>query len=284
MVIYPGELGNGNVYFVDPSNGDDDNSGVSANNAKKTMQAAVDLCTDWNGDHIVRLKGNETVTTPVLFNKQGITVRIQSFGMPLESAGERFMTYGSHTDGPAAIVSAPCKLVGLGFCGSEAAGGSLEIDGETGGFSGGNFVELNSCRFSHWGVAKAFALILQGTGDVWVDSCYFDGYTAGYTTAAIQCELAGTSGTWVTRIINNTFININTYAIKMATGAVPVRGIVKGNTVIGAGKFFDDNNVTGSFGFYDNWLPTATDATSYGDTVANLKIAGYKFAGNHYSE
>jgi len=249
-----------------------------------TMQEAIDACVDWRGDVIIKKAGTETVTTPVLFNKKGITVVTEGMGLPPEAAGERFAIYGSHTDGPAAIISQPCRIIGLGFIGSEAAGGSLEVDGTTGGFSGGNFVQLKSCRFSHWGVAKAHALILQGTGDVWVEDCYFDGYTAGYTVSAIHIEKAGSSGSWATRIMRNTFLNVTTYAIKMKTAAVPVRGIVKGNIVIGAGKFFDDNDVSGSFGFYDNWLPTATDTASYGDTVSNLISAGYKFADNHYSE
>jgi len=59
---------------------------------------------------------------------------------------------------------------------------------------------------------------------------------------------------------------------------------VENNSVVGSGKFFNANSVSGSFCFYGNWLPTATDTGSYNDTVANLQTAGYDFAGNHYSE
>jgi len=280
----------GRIFWVDPTVstgegvGDDDNDGLTPETAFKTRQAGIDACEDWRGDIVIVKAGTETVTTPVLFNKKGITVITENVGLPPRSQGERFMTYGSHIDGPAAIISKPCQIVGLGFCGSQADGASLVIDGEVGSFDGGDFAALERCRFSHWGIAKAHALILKGTGDVEIGHCYFDGFTAGYTVSAIQAELAGANGTWASYIHDNLFMNPTTYALMMKTGAVPVRGVVKENTLIGAGKFFNANSVAGSFGFYGNWLPTPTDTGSYNDTVANLKTDGYKFAGNHYSE
>ena len=283
----------GRVFWVDPSSSvgksavvghDTANDGLSPSAALLTLQAAINKCDDWRGDLIICKAGTQTVTTPVLFNKKGITVKAESMGGPRMAMGERFVIYGSHTDGPAAIVSAPCSIIGMGFCGSEAAGGSLEINGTTGGFDGGSFVSLEYCRFSHWGIAKAYALILQGTGDVTLDSCYIDGYTAGYTTAAIECQLATASGTWATNIKNCLFMNPTTYALKMATSSVPVRGYVENNKVVGSGKFFDDNDVDGSWCFYGNWLPIATDTGSYADTIDNLQTAGYDFADNHYAE
>jgi len=280
----------GRVFYVDPSSsvgsgvGSNANSGLKPDAAFATLQAAIDACDNWRGDKIICAAGTQTVTTPVLFNKKGITVEAEGMGLPARPSGERFTIYGSHTDGPAAVISYPCRIIGMGFCGSETAGGSLEIDGTTGGFDGGNFVSLEYCRFSHWGIAKAYALILQGTGDVEIDHCYFDGYTAGYTTAAIECQLATASGTWATNIHDCLFMNPTTYALKMATSSVPVRGLVQNNTLVGSGKFFDDNDVTGSWCFYGNWLPTATDTGSYGDTIDNLQSAGYDFAGNNYAE
>jgi len=279
----------GRIFYVDEDttgagSGSDASSGLEADESFATLQAAIDACTNDYGDLIICKAATQTVTEAVTFDKKGITVMAEGIGYPDIAKGERFMIYGSHTDGPAAIITAPCKIIGMGFCGSEAAGGSLEINGTTGGFGGGNFVELYNVRFSHWGIAKAYALILQGTGDVVVDSCYFDGYTAGYTTAAISLQLAGASGTWATHIVNNRFNNVTTYAMKMETGAVPVRGLVEHNFMVGAGKFFDDNDVDGSFVFYDNYLITATDTSSYGDSVDNLQTAGYNFVNNHYPE
>ena len=275
----------GRVFLVDPSSSVGyASSDLLYDGLFSNLQSAIDACDNWRGDKIICKAGNQTVTTAVTFDVKGLTVQSEGMGIPTDAGGERFMIYGSHTDGPAAIISAPCKIIGMGFCGSETAGGSLEIDGETGGFDGGNFVHLLNCRFSHWGIAKAYALILQGTGDVRIENCYFDGYTAGYTTAAIECQLAGSSGTHATDIVGCKFMNPTTYALKMATSSVPVRGIVEGNRLVGSGKFFDDNDIDGSWVFYDNWLPTATDTGSYGDTVDNLQTAGYNFAGNHYAE
>jgi len=275
----------GRTFLVDPgSSVGYVSSTVQYDGIFSNLQAAIDLCDDWRGDKIICKAGTQTVTTAVLFNVKGLTVEAESMGLPAMASGERFTIYGSHTDGPAAIVSAPCRIVGMGFCGSETAGGSLEIDGTTGAFDGGNFVSLEYCRFSHWGIAKAYAIILQGTGDVTIDHCYIDGYTAGYTTAAIECQLATASGTWATNIKNCLFMNPTTYALKMATSSVPVRGYVENNKIVGSGKLFDDNDVDGSWCFYGNWLPTATDSGSYADTIDNLQTAGYDFADNHYAE
>ena len=281
----------GRLFYVDPSSsvghtiGNDSEGGLKPDESFLTLQAAINACDNWRGDVIVCKAGTQTVTEAVAFNKQGITVMAEGCGLPARSAGERFMIYGSHTDDPAAIITRPCKIIGMGFCGSEAAGGSLEINGTTGGFSGGNFVSLLNCRFSHWGIAKAYALILKGTGDVEIGHCYIDGYTAGYTTAAIECRLAGSSGTWATWIHDNLFMNPTTYCLKMATSSVNGRGLVERNYHVGAGKFFDDNDVTATnWVFADNFLPTATDTGSYGDTVTNLQSAGYHFINQHYEE
>jgi len=281
----------GRLFYVDPSSsvghtiGNDSEGGLKPDESFLTLQAAINACDNWRGDVIVCKAGNQTVTTAVLFNKKGITVMAEGVGLPARPAGERFTIYGSHTDGPAAVISYPCKIIGMGFCGSETAGGSLEINGTTGGFDGGNFVSLLNCRFSHWGIAKAYAIILQGTGDVEIGNCYIDGYTSGYTTAAIECQLATASGTWITHIHDSIFVNPVTYCLKMATGSVPVRGLVEHNFHVGGGKFFDDNDVTATqWVFADNYLPTATDTGSYGDTVDNLQTAGYHFINQHYEE
>lgn len=52
MVIYPGDAGPGNEYFVDSANGDDTNSGQSWEQALATIDAAVGKCTASNGDKI----------------------------------------------------------------------------------------------------------------------------------------------------------------------------------------------------------------------------------------
>ena len=52
MVLYPGDAGPGNEYFVDDTNGDSENTGLSWDQALVTIDAAVNLCTANNGDRI----------------------------------------------------------------------------------------------------------------------------------------------------------------------------------------------------------------------------------------
>ena len=285
MIIFPGLLGKGNVFFVDPANGNDGNSGASALNAKASMQAAIDLCVDWQGDRIVRMKGTETVTEPVLFNKAGITVQAQELVSPY-GGGERFVTYGSHTDGPAAFITKPCRLIGLGFCGSEVLGGSVEMDCEEAGAWAGAWNLMLNCRFTHWSIAKAYGLIIRGTAENVIKGCMFDGLWTGYGEAAIGLEDSGDQGVWNLTLEDNRFYNIGAgkYCIQLAADTHFYQGLVSGNKNIGSALFFNAAGEAGTAMFYDNYTGHATNATSYSDTVGNLQILGYGFCGNHYSE
>ena len=294
MGLYPetaaklsGQLGKGSTFYVDYTNGDDDNNGERPQTAFKSSQAAIDACTDNYGDVIIRLPGTETVTTSVLFNKKGIVYKALDVGYGF-GKGERFVIYGTHTDGPAATISAPCRIEGIGFCGSQAAGASLLVDGSTGGFSGGNFWELSNCRFSHWGIAKAYCLLNQGGSDGLIEKCMFDGYT-GYTTAAIGLDDSGANGVLALRIIDNEFVNIGAgkYCIQLVDSAVHFRmSRIQGNVNVGSAKFANFNGATGD-GFTivcDNYTGAATDTGSYNTAVATLQAAGFQFSNNHYDE
>jgi len=52
LVVYPGDAGPGDEYFVDATNGADTNSGESWEQALATIDAAVGKCTASNGDKI----------------------------------------------------------------------------------------------------------------------------------------------------------------------------------------------------------------------------------------
>lgn len=291
----PSVGGDGRVFYVDPSSsvgytvGAVGNDGLRPDASFLTLQAAIDACDNWRGDKIICKAGTQTVTTSVLFNKQGITVEAEGAGLPLESKGERFVLYGSHTDGPAATISAPCSIRGLGFCGSETAGASVEVDGSTGGFDGGNFYELLGCRFSHWGIAKAFCLLIQGGSDGIIDHCMFDGYDTGYTTAGIGVDDSGSNGVLALRITNNLFLNIGSgkYCIAMVDSSVHFRlSLIAHNYNIGSAKLINFNSCTGD-GYTmiaDNYTGAATDTSSYNAAVSDLQTAGFQFANNHYEE
>lgn len=53
LVMYPGDAGPGNEYFVDSTNGADTNTGKSWEDALATIDAAVNKCTASNGDRIL---------------------------------------------------------------------------------------------------------------------------------------------------------------------------------------------------------------------------------------
>ncbi len=65
MVLYPGEFGRGEDYFVDGTNGNDGNNGLSWERPFATIQAGVDAVTQ-SGDRILVAPGDytESVTTP----------------------------------------------------------------------------------------------------------------------------------------------------------------------------------------------------------------------------
>jgi len=279
----------GRIYYVDTSNGDDDNDGLLPTEAFKTSQTAIDACTDNYGDRIIRLPGTESVSEAVDFNKKGIIYQAVDTGYNRFGQGERFCIYGTHTDGPAAVISAPCRIEGIGFCGSETAGASLEIDGSTGAFGGGNFWEIINCRFSHWGIAKAYALLIEAGSDGIVQGCMFDGYLTGYTTAAIGLDDSGSNGVLAVRILDNEFINIGSgkYCIQMVDSAVHFRmSRIMRNVNLGTAKFINFNSADddGWTLIADNYTGGTTDTGSYNASVDTLQSAGWQISNNHYDE
>jgi hypothetical protein len=281
----------GRLFLVDPSNTVGyTSSTVQYDGVFNALQAAIDSCDNWRGDKIICKAGTQTVTSTVEFNKKGIIVEAEGMGGVTHGAlGERFVIYGSHTDAPAATISAPCSIRGMGFCGSETAGASVEIDGSSGGFDGGNFWELRNCRFTHWGIAKAYALLVLATGDGIVDGCMFDGYASGYTTAGIGLDDSGDQGVLALRIVNNEFVNIGAskYCIAALDSSVHLRmSLIAHNFNVGSAKFMNFNSMTGD-GYTmiaDNYTGAATDTGSYNTAVSTLQTAGFQFANNHYEE
>ena len=82
-------------YFVNPKapsastiGGDDGRDGLSVESAFRTMQKAIDTCKANVGDRIIRLRGTETVTETINFNKAGIVVQASDLGIsPAAVAG-----------------------------------------------------------------------------------------------------------------------------------------------------------------------------------------------------
>lgn len=275
-------------FYQDDQNGNDDNSGLSPDKAKLTLQAAIDLTTDWKGDIIHVTRGTQTVTEEVLFNKKGILVIADNLGNPF-AMGEYHCIYGSHTDNPAAKILQPCALIGLGFCGSQTAGASLEIDCAEAGGSAGGWSLIKNCRFDHWGIAKAYAILVKGGADNQIEDCEFDGLWTGYTTAAIYFQDSGSQGCWNYGIERNRFYNIGSgkYCVEVKSGSHLRQVLIKGNHNIGPAspaKFFNHQAQAGDGQICDNYTGNATDTGSYDEAVATLQGDGYSISNNHYEE
>lgn len=284
-------------FFVDPrvsSSG----GGMDFHEPFKTMQEAIDVCEDEAFDVIFRLRGTESLTTPILFNKKWITVAAVERGCTSRNKGERFLSYGA-LGTPSAIVTQPCELEGLGFAGQwiGAASHNFQVLAAGGGFFGG-FLKIHNCRFPTWGASPDYAILLKGATNCEFEENQIDGVFEAYNVGGIGFSDSG-DGVQVNGCMfrDNVFHNIgeNKYAFVHLAGRFPTNNIYQSNILVGkataiggapgAGKFLDNNGCTnyGSL-LIDNWIALATDTGSYDDTVANLKTAGLKFAGNHYSE
>lgn len=280
-----GQIGDGKVFFVDPGNGSDGFLGETASQAKATMTAALARCEASRGDVIIRLPGTETVTAPVVFDKQGVTVIAAAAGYPEAVKGEAFTTYNSSATGlSAAVINDPCRLIGLGFAASDVSEEALLIDcEEQGGFNGG-FVSLEGCRFPIWNGALACSVRTIGGALNHILGCVFDGVFTGWATAAIIME--GDTGGFTAfypRVIGCRFERLGSSipAIQFATGSAPDEVLLADNYLGSEGVFLDNNSEASDGIAVGNYLGVAAAANG-GSAVTNTSNMSIKFSGNHY--
>jgi len=282
----------GEVFFVRPSSSPlpDGFLEVDETTVFATLQEAIDACVADRGDQIIVTPGNHNVEAAVEFNKSGILVLAAELGLPAAVQGEQFTVNAaaSLTSGPAAIITKPCKVVGLGFAARDLTAESLLIDCQgSGGFEGG-FISLEACRFSAWYGAIACGLRTKGGALNHIVGCSFDGLFGGFGTAGMIFENDGALAPFYTRVLENYFSGMGAgkHAIVHAVGSVPVGVLYKGNKMDGGalgniGKFLDNNNVASSGMICDNWLGGMADKAA---AFENLTSSTLKFAGNHYDE
>ncbi len=263
----------GRIFLVDPSD-----SGF-------TIQDAIDECIASNGDIILLLPGGQEVSTPVLFNKSGITVLAVNHGMSPLVSGESFSIFGDSAlnADPAAIISAKCKIFGVGFVSQDAGssffeGAALLIGGAAAGAFG---VHLKNCRFPKWGLANSIGVALAGgeaVTDVLIEGCTFEG--VGTALAA---------GIYMQGAIENVVIRRNYF--RQCTAAVKFWTFAGGGgphcfiheNFVEDGLLLDSQGVNATGLIAGNWLETAHGA-SYDDARSTLVGQGLQFAGNHYAE
>lgn len=262
----------GQLFSVDPAGAGD----------MLGMQEAIDACVDGRGDVIVRKAGGEEVTETIAFNKQGISVVAEGYGATPWAKGELFSMYAAEafTDGPVATITKRCYLEGLGFVSRDTgatfySGAAVLIGGLSDATPFGTY--LRNCRFPKWNLDNRIGLAVEGSSDVVIDGCDFEGVGADFDSGIyVQGATANIT------IINNRFRDC-TYAILFGSFAGGGPDAMIGHNICMASKLLSAGSAAVGIVF-DNWLMTATDTGSYNDTVDNLNTLGLQFSNNHYAE
>ncbi len=250
--------------------------------AGDTMQDAVDAAVAGNGDVILVLPGGDEVTTPVLFNKSGL--RVMSVGPTMNPlvSGESHSIFAaaSLTDEPAAKITARCTIEGIGFVSRDTgstffSGAALLIGGNADANPFG--VHIKGCRFPKWGLDNRIGLAIEGSSDLLVEDCTFEGVTSNLDIGIyIQ-------GACANPIIRNNYFRDCTFAITHGAFTSGPHFFYHGN-YMHASKLLDADGKSATGLIAGNWSPFATNATTYSGTVASLKSLGMTLSGNHYSE
>jgi hypothetical protein len=273
----------GSVFYVDPGSGADTNSGDSKDYALASLDAAVNLCEAGRGDVIIRMRGTETVTSAINFDVSGVTVIAEQSGIGPAGEGEFFATLAdaSYTDGPVAIITAPTTLIGLGFVSRDTgatffSGAALLIGGDGDANPFGAYVK--DCRFPKWAVDNRIGIAIEGSSDVTIEGCTFEGVGTDFD-----------SGIYVQGATQNLVVRWNhfrdcTYAITHGAFAGGGPHAMYYENVCEDSKLLDAGGNAATGLIAGNYLETATDTASYDDTVTNENALGLHFSGNHYAE
>jgi hypothetical protein len=281
-----------NVFYLDPANytgNNNDNGPGTKEEPFDTTQAAIDACTDNLGDVIIRMRGYEEVTTPVLFNKAGISIIAHQYGTNRRQA-EDFAVHMTGTDGPAGIISKNCYVDGLVFAtnnvtkpgdgrannaGTNSAA-ALYFLGEGGGFNGG-FSTFKSCRFPDWITGQVWGIEFGAGASNLIQRCKFEGLSAGIV-------FGGTSNNNpVDTEIEHCVFNDLTNGVELLPGTAQDI-IIHANHFMDVSGYSVDTNGNGGNGMItDNWHEVA-NSSAYDLSIADMKTAGWNPVGNHYIE
>jgi len=251
------------------------------------LEAAIAAAVAGNGDVILLPRGGITVTSTIVVNKSGVRIIAVDDGLNPLARGEfnALLADEAFTDGPVMQVTAPCSLEGIGFVSRDTeatffGGAALLIGGAAP--AGAFGVWVKGCRFPKWGLDNRIGLALAGgaaVADVLIEECTFEGVGANFD-----------AGIYAQGAIQNLTIRRNHF--RQCTAAVQFGAFAGGGgphiflheNIVEDGKLLDTQGNAGDGLIVGNWLETATDTASYDRSVSDLKIAGYNFSGNHYSE
>jgi hypothetical protein len=250
------------------------------------LTAAITAAVAGNGDIILIKRGGIEVTATVAFNKSGLQVYAVDDGQSPLARGEFNALYAAaaFTDGPVATITAPTSFRGIGFAsrdtGATFFSGAAALIG--GAAPAGAFgVWMKNCRFPKWNLDNRIGLAIAGgaaVSEVLVEDCTFEGVGASFA-----------SGIYVQGAVQNLHVRNNyfrqcTYAITHGAFAGGGPHCMYERNFLEDAKMLDSGGNAATGLICDNFMETATDATSYDDTVATLQGQGLNFSGNHYSE
>ena len=249
-----------------------------------TLQDAIDKCVAGNGDIIVMQPGGHTVTQTVTFNKTGIHVIGIDYGINPRAKGEIFalLANASFTNGPVATITKRCYIEGMGFASRDNganffAGAACLIGGL--GTASPFGAHLKNCRFPKWGLDNRIGLSIEGSSDVLIEDCGFEGVGADFD-----------SGIYVQGAVQNlTIVGCHfrqcTYAVTLGAFAGGGPHMILGpDNVCEDAKLLDSQGNTAPSHVIGNYLETATNSASYDASTATLNGQGIQFSGNHYKE
>ena len=276
----------GDVFYCDPTSGSDNNSGKAPDDAKKTANETIGLCSANNGDVIVWMRGSESVTETVAFDVTGLTLMVQGFGGPKAAMGEYNAIYSAaaFVDGPAVTITAPTTIIGLGMVSRDATatffGGAACLIGGTATASPYG-VHLYKCRFPKWGLDNRFGLSIEGGSDIHIESCEFEGVGADFE-AGIYMQGATAN----LEISDNRFTDCD-YAMEFGSitgsGPGPDLDFHHNRIITPDSKGLDTNTQTCRGIIYNNWFTTDVGTSTYDRSTAALETAGIILTGNHYA-
>lgn len=212
MVLYPGDAGPGDEYFVDSTNGSASNGGLSWDDALITIDAAVNKCTASNGDviwvapfHAENLAADSAVDIDlagvtvigVRYGKQMPTLTATAIAGDCKLAAAnvtvqniRFLSGVDATTGVVEISGADCALLNCEFRDSvdQATDAIITV-------SGADRLLIDGLRF--YGAAAAganSAIALVGSDDAEIRNCQIYG---NFAVGAIDCRTTLSARIWV---------------------------------------------------------------------------------------
>ena len=289
--FHPGDV-QGETFYVNANASGADDVGdpwpeVDEAICFSTLQGGIDACVANRGDTIYVKRGGELVTSTVLFDKAGIRVITQKWGMSPSFRGEFTSIYSTALTGdPTAIISQPCYIEGLGFVGAdtgtsffEGAALLLRVDATSSATAAPLGVYLNQCRFPGWSLGNTCGLAMDGGTNVLIEDCYFE--DAAFTHGIYMQGVAGHVQ------VKDCHFSLGTYAMK--TGSFSDAGVNTqlefgpGNICINPTKGINSGSNVVKGIICGNFFATAVDST-HDQTINNMEVDGWMCVGNEYRD